>query len=1500
MYDWNRLEEEHWSALVEAVLGRAAREAGEPPRGDEGVLAKLSRAQQVGLQAVIGTGDVLAAVSGALVEDLTQFLEAEFLSDLYSRLEAIQSDPERRIPLARVFVDLPTDKGGDFCAQLGALPPRFDTRADPHRFMLVGGPGQGKTTLGQQLCQLHRAVLLEPRIEHLGPDAEGQVGALLRQAEHLRPLQRRFPIRVPLHRFAAEFPQGQDPLWTWVLARFRLQLGRDIPAAPLREFLQLFPLLLVLDGLDEVPASANRDVVVRAVEDFLQGLPGADVVAVASTRPQGYRGELGWPDQTLRPLKPEQARGYAERLIKERNRNDRDRQGVVTSRFVRALEDPQAAALTRSPLQVTILCALLERQADAPKLRWSLFSDYFQVIYNRERDRELPSTRILGEHPDLVRRLHWELGYLLHLRGELAEGEEGLSRAALEAVVGRLLQERGFKGEEAEQLRGRIVEAALLRLVFLVGLADERVGFEIRSLQEYAAAERLVEAEGPVLEDRLYAIARSVHWRNVFAFAAGHGEAIYEPLVQAVERVLGRCPEEAPLLAAELLAEGVGGSRPARRQMLMERAVTGLSGPLAGRIVEVLAQLSPGSVVDAPRLSIEGWEAAVQAELSVRVEQVDPDEVPEALLCTPRRQEDLERVFWHYPPWRWLDGEYDFVAPLQVREVLMVYWWRRDNKIVYCDGYNTQFNPIPRLFGMYWVPEGAHPDWAAAQAAWTFCASPTAASLKAALGALQACPRSARALTDTFPWPLGALSADGVAPAYVEAANAGLFGDIDDWRAAERRWASIDTWNWAEVRAGDVLPFDASIARYGLPPQRGTSRSGGAVLPAALVADWHAARGLDQSLNFWLSFYPTQLPDVTDSAWANVPGSRSVSLLFRALRFWGWIPEVIRLFSELGQRRRVGAWHNWRELDGAALGAALAENSFGPGLLAVAAGALRGGSRVPISAERLAAIQAPNDRLAADLVLLRLSQIEPDPAAEPELRRILPLVETLADDLCVVSRAVPELHYDGTLRLLLSLTNPPIRSRVATTLAQRIAARPSGLTDPSQAFALELPLPPGTQAAVPEIPAVAATEQPQLLGDLHLTDFKGFATLDIQAPPRQWTILLGDNGVGKTSILRAIALSLLPVEVGQTLLTTYRSHSPLVRQGCAKAEVRVALSPVPDSSEEPWRFGCNVDRVEEGQRPGALFLVAYGARRGAVQNSKAKLDFGALGAVNTLFSEEASLIHPDAWLTEWKLRALERKNGDQRFFDAILKALVALLPGVESLEVSSEGTRVYGPGLEGVPLSALSDGYLTTAGWILDLVARWVDWARDRKMTVDKDFASKMTGLVLIDEIDLHLHPQWQRKLIATLREHFPNLSFVATTHNPVSLLGARPGELCVLRREGAEVSAIFRDIPPGTHAERVLTGDWFGLVSTLDAETLWLLEEQRLLLRERPDDPRVLEIRRLLEERLGRPSTSLEKLVESVAAEVLEEENQSLTPQKLALARARILERVRQRRAAP
>ncbi len=395
---------------------------------------------------------------------------------------------------------------------------------------------------------------------------------------------------------------------------------------------------------------------------------------------------------------------------------------------------------------------------------------------------------------------------------------------------------------------------------------------------------------------------------------------------------------------------------------------------------------------------------------------------------------------------------------------------------------------------------------------------------------------------------------------------------------------------------------------------------------------------------------------------------------------------------------------------------------------------------------------------------------------------------------------------------------------------------------------------------------------PSLISIDALTNLRLFRETPVVASPfpkpmpdrGQWIVLLGENGVGKTTLLRGLALALVAPEVGSKQL---HSRLPLVRNG-GPASIAFTLS--------TGTFRAAVNRVDGGatetvtlvgdapsERP---WVVGYGVRRGGALGEEGRVvDWATEGNLHTLFERQPALAVAQDWLLKLDRRVqrervqgsgiggvLSSPAGD--LWSAVVAALKRALEVSDLTAGDDDVVYVEHRDFGRVRMESLSDGYLVTAGWIIDLIARWV---RQREVDGDVlsgDILGQMTGLVLIDEIDLHLHPRWQMRVIDDVRRIFPRLSFVVTTHNPLTLQGARPGEVFIMSRgDEGRINLAQRDIQPGYDIDRVLL-EQFGIEHTFDRETReWLREHRQIMVAGGPpDDPRRAELERMLADRLG------------------------------------------------
>ena len=622
----------------------------------------------------ITAGDVLASIireaqwTRADFESLmNNFLQKELLADQYVNLEQAGHAADERTPMARVFVDLPAstqptlEPPDESVKKSGLLPPGFvqdiltagserlvdaissaphrdsqGVKPAPGRFVLVAGPGQGKSTVSQFICQLYRASILSTRapgeLSHEVRKALGEISTHSRLDNTELPSCRRFPIRIVLNHFAKELSQrsGDRSLLSYVISRMRSRTNQDISVGDLKQWLKLYPWLLILDGLDEVPPSSNRDDLLAAIQDFWVDAAEcqADILVVATTRPQGYEHDFSpefYSHQYLTPLSRARALQYGSRLAAVRYGNDKDREQRVVGRLRRASAEDATVRLMRSPLQVTIMATLVDQSGQPPRERWRLFHEYYEVIYKREMERDIPAARILREQKSNIDGIHNEVGLILQAASEGSGGTDArLTSADFGRVVSARLSAEGYDGKRLRSLEQKIIEAAMHRLVFLVGMESNQVGFEIRSLQEFMAAEALTDHSDTVVSDRLRAIAAIAHWRNVFLFAAGKCFAVRQHLRDTILSICVTLNEEADdevsrrtflgsRLALDILADGT-----AHQQPKFERTLARTAFKVADRPTSWLAS-NLGDVYE-PRM-----DEVFREELSGRLAGATPE-----------------------------------------------------------------------------------------------------------------------------------------------------------------------------------------------------------------------------------------------------------------------------------------------------------------------------------------------------------------------------------------------------------------------------------------------------------------------------------------------------------------------------------------------------------------------------------------------------------------------------------------------------------------------------------------------------------------------------------------------------------------------------------------------------------------------------------------------------------------------------------------------------------
>lgn len=186
---------------------------------------------------------------------------------------------------------------------------------------------------------------------------------------------------------------------------------------------------------------------------------------------------------------------------------------------------------------------------------------------------------------------------------------------------------------------------------------------------------------------------------------------------------------------------------------------------------------------------------------------------------------------------------------------------------------------------------------------------------------------------------------------------------------------------------------------------------------------------------------------------------------------------------------------------------------------------------------------------------------------------------------------------------------------------------------------------------------------------------------------------------------------------------------------------------------------------------------------------------GRIPRFTTLFKEDATLGEGEQWIKELQYKRLEEKAASQ--FPMAGKALEQLISlvgddylrnGVTIMDITSEGIWLRDAAKRRMRLEEMSDGYRAALAMLIDIFRHMVDvYGTDilAKDEIDDQVYVDRPGVVLIDEVDAHLHPDWQREIGFWLRRHFPRVQFIVTTHSPLVCAAADGGRVFHLPQPG-------------------------------------------------------------------------------------------------------------------
>lgn len=390
-----------------------------------------------------------------------------------------------------------------------------------------------------------------------------------------------------------------------------------------------------------------------------------------------------------------------------------------------------------------------------------------------------------------------------------------------------------------------------------------------------------------------------------------------------------------------------------------------------------------------------------------------------------------------------------------------------------------------------------------------------------------------------------------------------------------------------------------------------------------------------------------------------------------------------------------------------------------------------------------------------------------------------------------------------------------------------------------------------------------------------------YAEIDLsKCNPGTSVLIAGNNGIGKSAILRAIAMGLCDRDSAASLLRELEGdfirkqaeETRSARPGEKNAVIEIELV---DAQHKPWKIKTTVtqwkeliiETVEQKYRaPGGgksfkafssywaeLFLTAYGAGLRTTGTAKFS-DYFAPDAVYSLFKYDAPLQDPEIAWRRLIAASQKTRKGKRLTANQVKKDVSSLLKHVldlhEEAEILLEPNGIFVKERdELIALDAIGDGHKSLVKLTLDILMwfllklnydalergedrEWVPIPKDREGRPD------VRGIVIIDEVEQHLHPKLQRQILKKLDDKFPNVQFIMTTHSPLCVSGtADTGnrgqeryKVFSLGRTDRAVTVYPRDVPRGLRADQIFL-DYFELGTTLNLATQEKLNQLEALL---------------------------------------------------------------------
>ncbi len=343
--------------------------------------------------------------------------------------------------------------------------------------------------------------------------------------------------------------------------------------------------------------------------------------------------------------------------------------------------------------------------------------------------------------------------------------------------------------------------------------------------------------------------------------------------------------------------------------------------------------------------------------------------------------------------------------------------------------------------------------------------------------------------------------------------------------------------------------------------------------------------------------------------------------------------------------------------------------------------------------------------------------------------------------------------------------------------------------------------------------------------------------------PEGWHVLIGDNGAGKSSIVRAIAIGLIGPRDAQALRLPFINW---IRKNEEESSISLQIQrdnnfdgysgqkpPLKKTFDATVKLSKEINssfeiaRIERNGKSGAdpfeyiwsgkkgWFSTSFGPFRrftgGDKEWSKVYYSNPSAAAHLSVFGEDVALTESIEWLTQMKFQSFENNHDATNTLDALKRFINegGLLPhNTQLIDISSAGVLFKDGNNNDIDVTQLSDGFRSLLSMIFELIRQLVKTYGEHEVFRDireGTMSIALPGVVLVDEIDVHLHPTWQTRIGQWFTKYFPKMQFIVTTHSPLVCRACENGSIWRLSAPGSgnESGEIT-----GTYKQRLIYGN--------------------------------------------------------------------------------------------